>query len=104
MPAATLVRPDTDLIRGVLASGGGDLKKCFQCATCSTVCELSPEDAPFPRKQMMEAQWGLKDRLLKEIDAKADSLRFYFLDATAVERVEHHGVREPRDLTEPLVI
>jgi CRISPR-associated protein Cas2 len=46
----------------------------------------------------------LKDRLLKEADAKLDSLRFYFLDAHAVERVEHHGVREPRDLTEPLVI
>lgn len=46
----------------------------------------------------------LKDRLLKEADAQLDSLRFYFLDANAVERVEHHGVREPRDLTEPLVI
>ncbi len=66
MPAAILVRPDVDLIRGLLASGGGDLKKCFQCATCSTVCELSPEDAPFPRKQMIQAQWGLKDRLLKD--------------------------------------
>ncbi|HEY1685427.1 MAG TPA: CRISPR-associated endonuclease Cas2 [Tepidisphaeraceae bacterium] len=46
----------------------------------------------------------LKDRLLKEIDPKQDSLRFYFLDKTAVERLEHHGVKEPRDLSEPLVI
>lgn len=46
----------------------------------------------------------LKDRLLKEIDAKVDSLRFYFLDLTAVQRLEHHGSREPRDLSEPLVI
>ncbi len=52
-----------------------------------------------------DKQWVvLRDRLLKEIDTKADSLRFYFLDAAAVARVEHHGVREPRDLTEPLVI
>lgn len=51
-----------------------------------------------------DAQWViLKDRLTKEIDARQDSLRFYFLDKAAVERVEHHGNREPRDLTEPLV-
>lgn len=46
----------------------------------------------------------LKDRLIKEIDPKQDSLRFYFLDKAAVERVEHHGIKEPRDLTGPLVI
>jgi CRISPR-associated protein Cas2 len=52
-----------------------------------------------------DKEWVLfKDRLLKEIDAKADSLRFYFLDEAAVQRVEHHGVREPRDLTEPLIV
>jgi quinone-modifying oxidoreductase subunit QmoC len=66
MAAALLVKPDTDFLQAVLSSGGEDLKKCFQCATCSAVCELSPEGAPFPRRQMLEAQWGLKDKVLKD--------------------------------------
>ena len=45
----------------------------------------------------------LKHRLLCEIDVRQDSLRFYFLDTTAVGKVEHHGTKEPRDLSEPLV-
>jgi CRISPR-associated protein Cas2 len=51
-----------------------------------------------------DAQWVvLKDRLLKEIKAEEDSLRFYFLDRAAIERIEHHGCRQPRDLAGPLV-
>ena len=46
MGEAVLIQPDTAFIREVLASGGGDLKKCYQCATCSVVCELSPENRP----------------------------------------------------------
>jgi len=66
MAEAIVVRPDTAFLKRVLASGGSDLKKCYQCATCAVVCELSGDDAPFPRKQMMEAQWGLEDRLVSD--------------------------------------
>ena len=50
-------------------------------------------------------EWvALRARLLQEIDPKADSLRFYFLDAAAIKRTEHHGIGEPLDLNGPLVL
>jgi len=64
------VKVDADLkfVEEVIAAGGGDLKKCYQCSTCTVVCPLTPEGAPFPRKEMINAQWGIKDKLLKDMD------------------------------------
>jgi quinone-modifying oxidoreductase, subunit QmoC len=66
MPETLFVEPDSAFIKEVIASGGGDLKKCFQCATCSSVCTLSKNGCAFPRKQMIRAQWGLKDQVLSD--------------------------------------
>lgn len=62
------VQPDLKFVKELQSVGGESLKKCYQCATCSVVCPLSPADAPYPRKEMVWAQWGLKDRLLTDID------------------------------------
>jgi len=68
MSGAALVKPDLEFTVRLVESGGSDLRKCYQCATCSVACKLSPDSNPFPRKEMIWAQWGLKDRLLADPD------------------------------------
>lgn len=51
------------------------------------------------------AQWvKLRARLLKEIDEKTDSLRFYQLGANWKPRVEHVGAKPALDLDGPLIL
>jgi CRISPR-associated protein Cas2 len=62
------------------------------------------------QKSVFECQVGrkewivLRNRLLREIKADEDSLRFYFLDEAAKPKIEHHGAEKPIDLTEPLIL
>jgi len=63
-----LIEPDLDFVRAVGKLGGESFKKCFQCATCSATCELSPDASPFPRKEMAWAAWGMKDKLVNDPD------------------------------------
>ena len=68
MSDRVLINADLKFVEGVMKAGGEDLNKCYQCSTCTVVCPLTPEGAPFPRKEMIAAQWGIKDKLIKSMD------------------------------------
>jgi len=68
MSEATVIKPDLQFVNEIIRGGGESLKKCYQCATCSVVCNVTPEGNPFPRKEMVLAQWGQKDKLLASPD------------------------------------
>ncbi len=68
MTSPPFIEPDLDFIAQLKSGAGLNLKKCYQCATCSVACSLSDDSRPFPRKEMIYASWGLKDRLIANPD------------------------------------
>jgi len=61
-------QPDIDFIRYLKHDCGSTLSTCMQCGSCTAVCNISPAKNPFPRKEMIWACWGLKDRLIGNHD------------------------------------
>ena len=64
MPETSLIQPDLEFKSQILGLGAHDLTACYQCGTCSIVCPISTPVNPFPRKEMVWVQWGLKDLAL----------------------------------------
>ena len=66
MASIPVVQISSDFREAFAKRGGEAATRCYQCATCSSVCELAPAAAPFPRRQVLWAQWGLVDRLMSD--------------------------------------
>lgn len=62
------IRPDIKFKKKLGQLSGSKLNQCMQCGSCSAVCSLAPAERPFPRKEMIAAGWGLKDKLIGNVD------------------------------------
>jgi quinone-modifying oxidoreductase subunit QmoC len=59
-----IIEPDTGFIAELKNSGSESLKKCFQCSHCTSICGVSEGGMPFPRREMVLAQWGQREKLI----------------------------------------
>lgn len=46
----------------------------------------------------------LKSQIIKEMDSKKDSVRFYHLGTKYKSKIEHFGIKEPYDVEEAFII
>lgn len=55
--------------------------------------------------ELTDAQWvQFRERLVREVEEKSDSLRFYFIDKASFSKREHFGVRSPVDPSGLLIV
>lgn len=62
------LHPDINFIRQTKRISGSSVKDCVQCGECTAICSLSPENKPFPRKELIWAGWGLRNKLMGNLD------------------------------------
>ncbi len=55
--------------------------------------------------QLGQKEWvELKSRLLAEIDSTQDSLRVYYIDQSAKDKIEHYGIMAPVNVLEDTLV
>lgn len=54
---------DPNFIRELKHFGLNDANKCYNCGTCTAVCNLATAETPFPRKLVRYVQLGQKDKI-----------------------------------------
>jgi quinone-modifying oxidoreductase, subunit QmoC len=68
MNESHILVPDLAFKKELGRMSGSSLNQCMQCGHCSAVCSLAPAERPFPRKEMVWSAWGLKDKLMGNVD------------------------------------
>ena len=53
MSKTTRIEPCLQFVKELQEVGGVDLKKCYQCATCSVACSMFLAENPYLRKEMI---------------------------------------------------
>ncbi len=59
---------DLKLMAEVRKYGKFDAEGCFNCGSCTLNCDLSQDQATFPRKSMRQVITGVKQALLQSVD------------------------------------
>jgi ferredoxin-like protein FixX len=57
------------ILREIKRYGKFDVKGCYNCGTCTIMCNISKEFAPFPRRPFQYALLGLEKNLLGSLEA-----------------------------------
>jgi len=60
-------KSDPTLLADVRKYGKFDTNACLQCGSCTISCDLTKDDASFPRRTMRYVLFGLKDKLLSSL-------------------------------------
>lgn len=56
---------DPNLIREMEEFGLKDAGKCYNCGTCTAICNLATPENPFPRKLVRYIQLGQREKILR---------------------------------------